>query len=198
MKYFPFSLLGLVVALAGCTADIAPVPAEPVQPLAPPSAEAPAPKTTFDFYPAALQFEEGGEDSAEFSVRFHPEEGVSLVEVALRFDPQEVAINNFVPQQGLVVFASDINEETGIATITAGIKENDRNPNAHMPVLTASAQLLGGISASEISFVAEKLSALMPDANNTQTAQTQNLPRLRLVRKAAEVSLDQLEEPEAL
>ena len=197
------SLFGFCAILAGCSTSIpveAPAAAEPVEPPAAPVVDAPLPgsKTTFDFYPASLMFEEGGADVVPFAVRLKAEEGLSAAQVVLRFNPAEVEIIGVRVAGGLLSVIDDSAVENGVLSVAAGITEQDRIANKHTEFFSAMARLAPGVESTEVSFISEELSALLADPNATESAQTQNLPRLRLVRKAAEVSLDQLEEPEVL
>ena len=201
--FFTLSLFGLCAVLAGCSTPTpveAPAAAEPAEPPAAPVVEAPppGPKTTFDFYPASLTFEEGGADVIPFAVRLKAEEGLSAAQAVLRFDPAEVEIFGVRVASGLLSVVDDSAAENGVLSVAAGITEQDRIANKHAEFFSAMARLSPGVESTEVSFISEKLSALLADQNATESIQTQNLPRLRLARKAAEVSLDQLEEPEAL
>ncbi len=146
-------------------------------------------KTYFSFSgEPSLSLAPGG--TAVLPVRFTPiYEPVSSIQVVLTYDPNVFSVLEILPAEGIQPFYSLIQNDVGKIEFVAAVDSHLFGKDVLAFSLRLAVKNNAPLGEATFQFVANELSALLPDVDNTETAVIEDLPRQSIVIRSSVSSL---------
>lgn len=135
-------------------------------------------KTTFHFEEQG-PFTLAAHEQKTVTVLYSPTyEGVSAIEVVIKYDPAALAVSELQPADGITPFRAKIDAQAGTIALVAAADKDLYGEKLKVFSFTVTAQPTETPTESVLSFEPAALHALLPDVANTDTAVREVLPRM--------------------
>lgn len=118
-------------------------------------------------------------EKEKITIQFTPvHRAVSSVEASLQYDPERLLITELKKASGVIPFLQEIDTEKGEIHFVAAVDQSLFGEN--IPLFSFQVTPKEGAPKGEtlLRFDPTSLHALLPDVNNTDTAVTENLPKI--------------------